>query len=285
MVILHDPKCAEFGLDARQERPTRVVESVAFLHATHPDWSWQLPSPLNEESLLLAHTRTHLQRLQTPPDFDEDTPYFEGIYTHACRSVAAALDATRLAMTGGVKTFSLMRPPGHHATAGQAMGFCYLNQVAVAAFAARAWGAAKVAVWDFDAHHGNGTESILEGRHGFYLTSVHQFPGYPGTGTRNTENSFNWALGRHAPREQHMEALEQSLRKLLDFKPDLLLVSAGFDAFALDPVASMALTTDDYATLGRWVRESGVPSASIMEGGYSKELPQLLEVYLRAMSG
>ncbi|MFA5264093.1 MAG: histone deacetylase [Opitutaceae bacterium] len=285
MVILHDPQCADFGIDARQEKPVRVVETVARLHASHPEWSWLLPPPVDEEILLLAHTRAHLQRLQAPPDFDDDTPFFDGIYSHACRSVAAALEAMRLSLTSRQKAFSLMRPPGHHATAGQAMGFCYLNQAAVTAFAAQSLGAAKVAVWDFDAHHGNGTEAILDGRPGMLFCSVHQFPGYPGTGTRNTANCFNWAIGPHGLRDKHMETLELSLRRIIAFKPDLLLLSAGFDAYVNDPVAAMTLEVEDFSTLGRWVRECGITTAGMLEGGYSRDLPGLVDAFLGSWEG
>ncbi len=282
MVILHDFRCADYGDAARPEKPTRIVESVAHLKAAHPDWRWLCPGPVDDETLLLAHTKTLLQRLQEPQDFDEDTPYIPGIYEHARAAVACALDATRLALREGEKTFSLMRPPGHHATAGQAMGFCYLNQVAVAAFAARALGATRVAVWDFDAHHGNGTEAILDGRPGFLFCSVHQFPGYPGTGTRNTDNCRNWAVGPHGSRELHLKALEESWNQLLSFRPEMVLVSAGFDAYEKDPVASLTLKQEDFGTLGRWVREAGLPCAGILEGGYSSELPQLIDTYLSA---
>ena len=285
MVILHDPQCAEFGAELRPEKPARVRESVAGLRSAHPDWGWQLPGLVGEEALLLVHTRAHLQRLQIPQDFDEDTPYYPGIYEHACRSVAAALEVMRLALTCKRKAFALMRPPGHHATAGQAMGFCYLNQAAIAAFAARALGASKVAVWDFDAHHGNGTEAILDGQPGYLFCSVHQFPGYPGTGTRNTENCFNWPIGAHGLRSLHMEALEQSWQKILDFKPDLILASAGFDAYVKDSMSPMALEAEDFSTLGNWQRSSGIPVASLLEGGYSPDLPLLLDNYLSAWEG
>ncbi len=174
-----------------------------------------------------------------------------------------------------------MRPPGHHATADKAMGFCYLNQVAVAALEARAHhGAERVAVWDFDAHHGNGTEAILHGREGFLYSSVHQYPGYPGTGTQDHGNCRNLPVPPLTPREDHLEALRASWDAVVGFRPDLVLVSAGFDAYAGDPITEMTLEAEDFATLGGWLRECGLPTAAILEGGYSGDLPRLVGAFL-----
>ncbi len=285
MIVVHDAHSADYGDATRPEKPARVLSVASHLRQTHPDWTWAAPSEVEEGTLLLAHTKELLRRLEVPQDFDEDTPCFPDIHLHARRSVGAALRAAQAALLENAKAFSLMRPPGHHATAAQAMGFCYLNQVAVAAFAARAWGAARVAVWDFDAHHGNGTEAILDGRPGFMVSSVHQFPGYPGTGTRNTATCRNRIVEPHGSREKHLEALEQSWAELLAFKPELVLVSAGFDAYAGDPVASLSLEAGDFATLGSWLRESALPVAAVLEGGYSAELPVLVETFLRAWEG
>jgi acetoin utilization deacetylase AcuC-like enzyme len=177
-----------------------------------------------------------------------------------------------------------MRPPGHHATDNRAMGFCYLNQVAIAALVAqRRFRAARVAVWDFDAHHGNGTEVILHGREDLFFASVHQFPGYPGTGTKDLRpNVRNWPVAPHTPRPEHMAALRASLDAVVAFRPDLILVSAGFDAYAKDPLTSMMLEREDFATLGTWLGETGRPAAAVLEGGYHEDLPLLIEAFLLA---
>jgi len=283
MVIFHDPQCAEYGSYLRPEQPARVLKSVPILKAAHPEWDWRVPGALPDEATLqLAHTPALLKRLQGPPDFDEDTPYFPGIYEHARRSVGAAVEAMTLALTEEKKTFALMRPPGHHATAGQAMGFCYLNQIAVAALAARRRGAERVAVWDFDAHHGNGTEAILDGRDGFRFCSVHQFPGYPGTGTRQTATCRNWAIAPHSAPAEHMEALAKSWDAILAFRPDIVLVSAGFDAYVGDPITAMTLEEDHFAELGTWLGQSHFPAVAVLEGGYSPELPRLMDLFLTA---
>ena len=282
MVIVHDPRCADYGSSMRPEQPARITRSAAHLRSAHPGWTWQVPTAVvPDETLLLAHTPAFLKRLSQHRDFDADTPYLPDIENHARRGVSAALTAAELALAGQ-RAFTLMRPPGHHATSTQAMGFCYLNQIAIAALAARTRGAARVAIWDFDAHHGNGTEAILHGREGLLFTSVHQYPGYPGTGTESFDNCRNWPIAPRTPRNRHMAALRESLDTIIAFRPDLVLVSAGFDAYAQDPLTAMTLETDDFALLGTWLRASGLPAAAILEGGYSDDLPQLIDAFLTA---
>lgn len=281
MVIFHDPKCAEYGSAMRPEQPARVLRTAAHLQAAHPDWEWRVPAPADEAVLLSGHGASLVARIQHGPDIDDDTPYFPEIYAHARRAVGAALEASAGALAGQ-KTFTLMRPPGHHCTRNQAMGFCYLNQIALAALNAQGGGPVRVAVWDFDAHHGNGTEDILDGKPGFFFSSVHQFPGYPGTGTRSTANCRNFPVAPHAPRAEHMEALARSWESVISFHPDLVLVSAGFDAYTRDPITALSLELEDFAELGRWLRQDGRPTAAILEGGYSIELPQLVDAFLSA---
>lgn len=271
----------------RPEQPARVIRSAAHLRTAHPDWTFRVPPPATtvpDSTLALAHTPAHLKRLAQPRDFDADTPFFPGIGDHARRAVSAALAAADHALAGHGPVFSLMRPPGHHATAGQAMGFCYLNQIALAALHAQKPGR-RVAVWDFDAHHGNGTEALLHRRPGILFTSVHQYPGYPGTGTTSFDNCRNWPVAPHTPRPAHLADLRASLDAVLAFQPDLILVSAGFDAYARDPITEMTLEADDFATLGYWLREAVLPAAAILEGGYSDDLPLLIDAFLTAWAG
>ncbi len=158
-----------------------------------------------------------LARLKIPQDFDADTPFFENISDYARASAAAALDALKAARNGE-NAFSLMRPPGHHATRDRAMGFCYLNNIAIAALEALATGSKRVAVFDFDVHHGNGTEEILLNRDGAAFFSVHQFPCYPGTGAANVgTNCFNYPVAPGTPRETYRAALARALDDLKQF--------------------------------------------------------------------
>jgi acetoin utilization deacetylase AcuC-like enzyme len=283
MLIVHDPQCADYGSSLRPEQPARITKSAAHLRSAHPDWEWRVPEAASDDLLLLAHTPAHLERLKQPYDFDDDTPFFPGIGDHARRAVGAAILAAEHALASRGPAFSLMRPPGHHATGWQAMGFCYLNSIAIAALHARQNPSAeRVAIWDFDAHHGNGTEAILHGREGLFFASVHQSPGYPGTGTSSFENCHNWPVPPQFPRDQHMAALRESFERVVSFAPRLILVSAGFDAYEGDPITSMTLKANDFATLGRWLSEIQIPAAAILEGGYSDDLPLLIDAFLSA---
>jgi len=272
----------------RPEQPARTIKTAAYLKATHPEWTWRAPAgSIQDSTLLLAHTAEHLRRLIQPRDFDADTPFLPNIPEHARRAAAAAVEAVAESGRTRSPVFSLMRPPGHHATSTQAMGFCYLSNVAIAAlYAHRVLGLKRVAVWDFDAHHGNGTEFILHAQQApetFFFASVHQYPGYPGTGTQDHGPSIrNWPVPPRSTRAAHMAALRSSFEALESFAPDLVLVSAGFDAYVGDPITEMTLETDDFATLGRWTAETGRPTAAVLEGGYSDQLPLLVDAYLTA---
>jgi acetoin utilization deacetylase AcuC-like enzyme len=235
--------------------------------------------------MLRAHTAEHLTRLSQREDFDDDTPSFPDLAAYARASVGAALDALQAARAGEA-VFSLMRPPGHHATRNRAMGFCYLNSVAIAALEGLATGAKRVAVFDFDVHHGNGTEAILLNKPGAAFLSVHQFPCYPGTGTRNVGNNcYNYPVLPQTARGEYLSVLTSALEHLETFKPTLVAVSAGFDAYVRDPLAQGSLVAEDFYWLGKWLRNLGVPLFSVLEGGYSADLPELILAYLKGVAG
>ncbi len=281
MIIFHDPRCTEYSAPGHPERPERITRSVPFLKSRHGDWEWRAPQPASEAAILLAHTLEHLARIREPQrDFDADTPAYSGIYGHALRAAGAAVEAARAA-AGGELAFSLMRPPGHHATHDRAMGFCYFSNIAIAALDALENGAQRVAIWDFDAHHGNGTEDIVAHNPRIAFASIHQFPCYPGTGARSSGNIHNFPVAPLTPRAPHVAEVRRALDELVAFEPDLLLVSAGFDAYARDPITEMTLEPEDFATFGEWLRETKIPAAALLEGGYSDDLPELIDAFLR----
>lgn len=285
MKVITDSRCTEYVRPGHPERPQRISATLEKLQTQKElPIEWVSPLSVDETVLLRTHTHEHLGRLKEPGnDFDGDTPAYPKIEEHALRAVGGALHALAAARKGEV-AFSLLRPPGHHATRTQAMGFCYLNSIAIAALEALATGAKKVAVLDFDVHHGNGTEAILLGRPDCAYYSVHQYPAYPGTGARSIKNSYNYPVAPGATRETYRAALTKAFDDLLQFKPDVLAVSAGFDAYHRDPLADEPLEIEDFRWLGEMVRRTGIMSFSVLEGGYSNDLPELILAYLKGLS-
>lgn len=285
MIVITDQRCTSYAQPGHPERPARISRTVARLETQRRiAVDWERPAEVSEEQLLRVHTAEHLARLLVPADFDADTPAHPGIREHAERSVGAALRALDLALDGRT-VFSLIRPPGHHAMAERAMGFCYLSTAAIVVKEALARGFERVTVLDFDVHHGNGTEAVLLGVPGCAYHSVHQFPCYPGTGEASRRNAFNHPVLPGAPRTTYQDALKKSLAEIASFKPDVLVVSAGFDAYRGDPLSMAPLEGEDYGWLGRELRSFAAPTCSILEGGYSDDLPDLVLDYLAGLEG
>jgi acetoin utilization deacetylase AcuC-like enzyme len=286
MIIITDSRCAQYASPGHPERPERISRTVLRLQDQKElGITWAAPLEPDDQALLRAHTAEHLRNVREARyDFDGDTPAYPEIYMHALRSVGGALHALQLAREGKT-AFSLLRPPGHHATQDRAMGFCYLNSIAIAVLEALTTGTSRVAVFDFDVHHGNGTEAILLDHPNCVYFSVHQHPAYPGTGAHSFQNSRNFPVPPGASREDYLAALEQALLGMRRFKPELIAVSAGFDAYRHDPLSYAALDPGDFYWLGEQVRQLGVPAFSVLEGGYSSDLPELIFAYMQGLSG
>ena len=161
-----------------------------------------------------------------------------------------------------------------------------MNNIAIAALEAAATGAKRVAVFDFDVHHGNGTEDVLLNHPGIEFFSVHQHPAYPHTGAANRgRNCFNYPVPPGAAREAYRAALTHAMDDLKHFRPDLVAVSAGFDAYARDPLVDAPLLAEDFHWLGQSLRKMNLPLFSLLEGGYSRDLPELILAYLKGVAG
>ncbi len=286
MKIVTDSRCTKYSHAGHPERPERIIRTAEKLRTqTELPVTWAKPTLAPEPLILRAHSPEHLARLKGPDDFDMDTPFYSGIDQHARLSAGAAVDCMRSAVSGQ-GAFSLMRPPGHHATRTRAMGFCYLNNMAIAMLEALATGTKSVAVFDFDVHHGNGTEAILAGKAGAWFASIHQYPCYPGTGTRNVgENCFNYPMPPGAGRTEYRDALSSGLQELQKHTPALIGVSAGFDCYVNDPLAQEPLKAEDFHWLGQLLRKLDLPVFSVLEGGYSSDLPDLILAYLKGLEG
>jgi acetoin utilization deacetylase AcuC-like enzyme len=286
MKIITDEHCIGYSSPGHPERPERISATLAKLRGQKEiKIAWEAPLAVEDSTILRAHAPEHLARLKEPRDFDADTPFFPQINQYARASVGAGLAALKAARAGET-VFSLMRPPGHHATRTRAMGFCYLSNIAIAALEALATGTKRIAIYDFDVHHGNGTEAILMNKEGASFFSVHQFPCYPGTGTRNVGNNcFNFPVPPQTPRGEYRHVLTSAFEHLETLKPELVAVSAGFDCYARDPLAQETLEAEDFHWLGQRFRDLGVPVFSLLEGGYSTDLPDLILAYLKGLEG
>ena len=232
------------------------------------------------EDVSLLHGAGHLASIRTGAFLDADTPAFPGQDEIALISLSGALSAASSALEGSA-SFSLMRPPGHHAGKDRVAGFCYLNNLALAA----AWLQKKkpglaIGIVDFDVHHGDGTQSLMLGRPGISFLSLHQFPLYPGTGGESAGNCVNVPLPAGTNGDQYLRAFEPALDRILATKPDLLAVSAGFDAYKNDPIAGLKLDKAAFKRIGALLAQTKRPRFAVLEGGYSEDLPLLVESFL-----
>jgi acetoin utilization deacetylase AcuC-like enzyme len=242
----------------------------------------------DEAKLLLGHPIAYVEALKEARPLagghsvriDSDTVMSPGSWEATVRATGAGIAAVDAVMTGAAhNAFCAVRPPGHHAEARRAMGFCLFNSIAIAAKHARAaHGAERVAVIDFDVHHGNGTPDIFWGDKDLFYGSTHQMPLYPGTGAvseRGVGNIWNAPLRDGDAGDRFRDAFEtRILAHLRHFSPDIILISAGFDAHKDDPLASLRLVEDDFAWATAQLcdvahRQCKGRVVSMLEGGYN----------------
>ena len=272
------------------ERAARIEAVNEALTTPEFDLLVREAAPLADEAeVLRAHPQGYLEALKAEipaagfAPLDPDTYLSPGSWRAARRAVGAVERAIDMVLAGEVRNaFAALRPPGHHAEAGRAMGFCLVSTVAIGAkYALDRHGLSRVAVVDFDVHHGNGTQDVLWNEPRALYVSTHQFPLFPMTGraeeTGAQDNILNVPLAPRTDGPRFRAEIERQVLPRLDaFAPELLLVSAGFDAHAADPLANLALATADFA----WVTERlcdvadthcGGRLVSTLEGGYDLE--------------
>ncbi|MGE5655918.1 MAG: histone deacetylase [Actinomycetota bacterium] len=276
------------------ERPERLTAIVQALQAA--SWAdaleWQLPTPVEkrEEQLLAALKKVHSPKYIKEVEYlakrgggylDGDTPMSAESYDVALLAVSAWLDGVERVLATGQPVFVLARPPGHHAESDRGMGFCLFSNAAVAAhYALSQPGIRRVAVLDWDVHHGNGTQALIENYSQLAYCSLHQSPCYPGTGYADErgiyDNVLNIPLYPGSGIKEYRFAFEsQVMPFLLKFEPDLLIVSAGYDANGADPLASITLSPADYGLFTDYCLQVTHRLMLGLEGGYAlKELAE-----------
>ena len=262
-----------------------------------------------EEELLLAHPASHVRLIRevaqqaadggTLLALDADTIVSPGSWTAAAAAAGSTLTAVDALLAGtAANAFCAVRPPGHHATADRAMGFCLFNNVAIGVMYARSRDLARALIVDWDVHHGNGTEAIFYADPDVFYLSMHQSPHYPGTGAsadRGTGDGLGTTLNLPvapglAP-ERYVDELKAGMDQALDaLEPDIIFISAGFDAAYGDPLAGLTLRPSDYHALTRYLmaiadRSCAGRIVSVLEGGYDlDELTRCAEAHLRALA-
>jgi len=276
MKIFFSEKCLNYSQIGHPESPARVHSTYNFLKDN--GFEFIEPKPCSDADILLAHTPALIDSVRKENFFDPDTPSFPGIFDIAKLSAGSAVGAAELCLNGE-KAFSLMRPPGHHATRNGLGGFCYFNNIAVASLKIKK-DAVRIAVIDFDCHHGNGTEDILLGRKDFLYLSLHQSPLYPGTGLASRDNCINYPLRPDTSSEEYLSAFQEGLKQVEKFNPDLLAVSAGFDSYRLDPITNLSLEKETYREIGGMLSRIKRPSFAVLEGGYSRDLAECVHMFL-----
>jgi acetoin utilization deacetylase AcuC-like enzyme len=269
------------------ERPERLRAVLDALDgAGDLDLERHAAEPVSMEDLRRVHPQGFIDAvLASEPavgrvSLDPDTHVGPGTLAAALKAAGAVTGAVRAVAAGETaRAFCAVRPPGHHAEPDQAMGFCIFSNVAIAARLARDLGYGRVAVIDFDVHHGNGTQAVFADDPSLFFGSIHQWPLYPGTGAaseRGVGNVVNATVAPMAPREAWRAAFEGLMTPLDAFAPDLILISAGFDAHARDPLAEQRLEAEDYAWATRAIASvararCGGRIVSSLEGGYDLE--------------
>lgn len=291
--------------DTGAGHPERADRVRAVLHQLDADNFPDLvrkEAPLGtREHLALAHTEAHINGIaaRAPAagiiNLDPDTTMSPGSQMAALRAVGAVVAAVDVVMTEpAANAFCAIRPPGHHAEADRAMGFCLYNNIAIGAYHARKqYGLERIAVVDFDVHHGNGTQAIFWTDPGMFYASSHQAPFYPGTGEvteTGVGNIVNVPLAAGAGPKEFREAYDEVILPALSaFRPELLLISAGFDAHAKDPLANLNLTGSDYAWITRklvYIADTHAKGriVSALEGGYDLEgLADGVDAHVKAL--
>lgn len=299
-VLWHPATLAHPAPPGYPETPTRIERLVEGLRGLgHHTEVPELDLDRARALAVLVHGEEYVARFERSCRRGDslldsaDNPIAPASFEAALAAVAVAVAAWDRAVDARQPVFAAIRPPGHHCERDHAMGFCFLANVAIVAAAARAVGTPRVAIVDFDVHHGNGTQHIFEADPAVWFGSLHQFPLYPGTGAASecgvgagVGTTLNVPLPAGTGPEAFLAALDQLRDAIVAFGPDLLLVSAGFDAWREDPLGGLQLEVATFAAigerLGRLAKQLDTPLVACLEGGYdTDQLAALVAAFLQ----
>jgi acetoin utilization deacetylase AcuC-like enzyme len=283
IALLANPEQSGHRAEGHPERPERVAAILEAIKGSDLGLTPELAPPVDEALIDRVHDPRYIATLDRAASegggyVDPDT-YLTPMSMVAARTAAGAVvEGVHRVLDGRADhAFAVVRPPGHHAEYGRAMGFCLVNNVAVGLYAAREKGIRRMAILDFDVHHGNGTQNSVADDADVFYASTHQYPFYPGTGAAGErgihDNILNVPLASGSGDRAFLGAWEKIGSALTAFKPELLLVSAGFDAHEDDPLAGLEVTTDGYRELARLIKSWAISSSGgrtvwTLEGGY-----------------
>jgi len=274
MKFIFSEKCLEYNSPGHPESPERVEMIYKFLKSK--GFKFEEPPMCKEKDILQVHTNELLEKVRSGIFFDPDTPALPGIYEHAKRAVGGAILAGKISLKKDTG-FSIMRPPGHHATRNSLGGFCYFNNIAIAVKKL----AQKTVLLDIDCHHGNGSEDIFLGNENILYVSLHRYGFfYPGTGGESNKNIKNYPLSFGIGENEYLETLKLALKEVSKFNPELIAVSVGFDTYKLDPVGGLGLEIASYKKIGELIHKLNRPTFYVLEGGYSPDIPKCIEQFL-----
>ncbi len=281
MKVIFSSKCLEYRQTGHPESPERVKNAYEFLKSKGHEFIEA--KPCSEKDLLLVHSAKHIESVRKGSAFDLDTPSLPHIYDYARIAAGGAIQAAELACKGET-SFSLMRPPGHHALSNLVGGFCYFNNIAIAVSKTFKENKAKrVAILDIDAHHGNGTQDIFLGNRQVLYVSLHQSPLYPSTGLGSKLNCINYPLKPYTNDSEYLGKLSEALMHIKKFKPDILGVSAGFDTYKEETLANLKLEVGSYRKIGKEVKSLNLPIFAVLEGGYTYRLGECIHEFLKGI--
>lgn len=276
MKIIFSKRCLEYEFPEHPESSERLSSIYNLLKERN--FEFIEPKPAKEEDILRVHSRNLLEKVKSGQFLDADTPNSQEMFEYALLSSGAAIQAKDLALNKEF-AFSLMRPPGHHATKDAAGGFCYFNNIAVAVSKALDT-VKKVVIIDIDCHHGNGTQDIFLGDERILYISLHQSPLYPGTGIKSLKNCLNFPLAPGTDEEVYLNVFKEVIEAVKKFSGQLIAVSAGFDTFKSDPLTNFNLEKETYAKLANLISSLKKPTFSVLEGGYSPQLSECVQQFL-----